>query len=93
VLTLVRRGKTSVILATVAAALALSLTATMVVYRDGIRDLTLLVNGYQVWDLKVVANWPVVTLFLGSFLIALLLLGWLILVAVKAKPIQEEVAP
>jgi len=93
VLTLIRRGKTSVVLATVAAALALLLTATMVVYRDGIRDLTLLVNGYQVWDLKVVANWPVVTLFLGSFLIALLLLGWLILVAVKAKPIQEEVAP
>ena len=36
----------------------------LTVYRDGVRDLTLLNKGYDVWDRAVVTNWSVVGLFL-----------------------------
>jgi len=89
------REKASSWLAGAAATLGLLFTVGTVVYRDGIRDASLSVQGYNPWDLKVVANWPVVLLFLGTFVIGLLLLGWMAAVALKAtkvKPAHEEVA-
>lgn len=68
-----------------AATLGLLGTAAMVIYRDGIRDMTLLTHGYDVWSLKVVANWPIVILFLGTFVVGLLIMGWMVSVAMKAK--------
>ena len=91
-LALVRREKAGNLLASGAAVITLLLTAVQVVYRDGIRDLTLLTAGYNVWDQNVVANWPIVLLFLGVFVIGLVLLGWMIAIACKAKPHTEEVA-
>jgi len=41
------------------------------VYRDGVRDLTLLSKGYDVWDRVVVTNWSVVGLFLVLFVAGL----------------------
>ena len=89
-LALVLREKASGLLAAAAATAGFLLTVTMVVYRDGIRDLTLLIQGYDVWNLKVVANWPVVALFLGTFVIGLLLMGGLIAIVLKAKPANKE---
>jgi len=87
------REKATGWLATAAGLAGLLLTATWVVYRDGIRDATLLASGYNVWDLKVVANWPVVALFVGLFLLGLLVTGWMAAVVLRAKPKSEEPAP
>jgi len=86
----VLREKATGWLATGAALLGVLLTATMTIYRDGIRDLTLLANGFDVWDAKVVANWPVVLLFLAIFVAGLLGMGWLIAVVLKSKPQVAE---
>ena len=84
-LAMARREKASPGFAAAAAIVGVLLTATMVVYRDGIRDVSLALHGYNVWDLKVVANWPVVFTFLGTFVAGLLALGWMASIALKAK--------
>ena len=55
------------------------------VYRDGVRDLTLLSKGYDVWDRVVVTNWSVVGLFLVLFVAGLGVVGWLVSVVARAK--------
>jgi hypothetical protein len=65
--------------------------ACMTVYRDGIRDLTLGMFNYNYSDRVVVTNWGVVGIFLGLFVIGLVIAGWLISVMVRAKPISEKV--
>jgi hypothetical protein len=57
-------------------------TAMAVLARDGIRDITLSLKGYDVWQRTVVANWSVVLLFLGLFVGGLVLIG-VLLVAVS----------
>jgi hypothetical protein len=66
--------------------------ATLTVVRDGVRDLTLLSKGYDVWDRVVVTNWGVVGLFLLLFVVGLGAAGWLISVAARARKIPETVA-
>jgi hypothetical protein len=73
------------------AALGLVAALGLTVFRDGIRDLTLLSNGYDVWHRAVVTNWPVVGLFLVLFVIGLATVGWLVSVMVRAKPVSEKV--
>jgi hypothetical protein len=76
-----------------AAALAASIltTAMVVLVRDGIRDLTLLSKGYDVWNRAVVSNWSVVLLFLALFVGALALIGVLLVaVARSAKRVAES---
>ena len=75
----------------VAALLLFVAVAGMTLYRDGIRDLTLLGKGYDVWDRTIVTNWSVVGLFLGLFVAGLVGLGWLISVVMRARPISEKV--
>jgi hypothetical protein len=60
------------------------------VYRDGIRDMTLLSKGYSVWDRVVVTNWSVVGLFLVLFVAGLGVVGWLISVAARATRVMES---
>jgi hypothetical protein len=72
--------------------LLLVVILSMTLYRDGIRDLTLLGKGLDVWDRKIVTNWSVVGLFLGLFVAGLGGLGWLISVMVRARPVSEKVA-
>ncbi len=55
------------------------------VYRDAVRDLTLLSKGYDVWDRAVVTNWSVVGIFLFLFVAGLGVIGWLISVVARAK--------
>lgn len=58
---------------------------TMVVYRDGIRDITLLIKGFDVWERNVVTNWSVVVMFLVLFVVGLGIIGWLLSVVMRSK--------
>ena len=69
-----------------AAVVALLASASMTFYRDGIRDLTLLSKGFDVWNRTVVTNWSVVGLFLVLFVAGLGVIGWLISVVMRAQP-------
>jgi hypothetical protein len=64
----------------------------MTLYRDGIRDLTLLSKGYDVWDRVVVTNWSVVGIFLIVFVAGLAVVGWLISVVARATRVMESAA-
>jgi hypothetical protein len=76
-----------------AGVLAAVLTEIMfTVYRDGVRDLTLLSKGYDVWDRVVVTNWSVVGLFLVLFVAGLGVIGWLVSVVARAKKVMEGAA-
>jgi hypothetical protein len=72
--------------------LAVLIELTLVVYRDGVRDLTLLSRGYNVWDRVVVTNWWVVGLFLVLFVGGLGVIGWLISVVARSKKVMEGAA-
>ena len=65
---------------------------TLTVYRDGVRDLSLMASGYNVWDRAVQTNWQVVGLFLVFFVIGLGVVGWLVSVAARAKKVMEGAA-
>jgi hypothetical protein len=62
------------------------------VYRDGVRDLTLLSKGYDVWDRVVVTNWSVVGLFLVLFVAGLGVIAWLVSVVARSKKVMEGAA-
>jgi hypothetical protein len=74
------------------ALLALLIEICLVVYRDAVRDLTLLSKGYNVWDRVVVTNWSVVGLFLVLFVAGLGVIGWLISVVARASKTMEGAA-
>ena len=61
-------------------------------FRDGLRDLTLLGKGFDVWQRAVVTNWGVVCVFLALFVGGLVTLGWLVSVMARANPVPEKVA-
>lgn len=61
-------------------------------YRDGVRDVTLLSKGYDVWDRVVVTNWSVVGLFLVLFVGGLGVIGWLVSVVARAQKTMESAA-
>jgi hypothetical protein len=74
-------------------ALVVVLTEIMfTVYRDGVRDLTLLSKGYNVWDRVVVTNWSVVGLFLVLFVASLGVVAWLVSVVARAEKVMEGAA-
>jgi hypothetical protein len=74
------------------AAVAFLAVAFMTLFRDGLRDLTLLGKGFDVWQRTVVTNWNVVVLFLVLFVVGLAVIGWLISVMLRAKPVSQRVA-
>jgi hypothetical protein len=61
-------------------------------YRDAVRDVTLLTKGFDVWDRAVVTNWSVVFLFLVLFVFMLGVIGWLISVVARAEKPMEGAA-
>ena len=69
-----------------------SLEIMLTVYRDGVRDVTLLSKGYDVWDRVVVTNWSVVGLFLVLFVAGLGVIGWLVSVVARAQKTMEGAA-
>jgi hypothetical protein len=64
--------------------------ALWVLFRDGIRDVTLGLHGYDVWARNVHTNWSIVVLFLVLFVAAVGLTGWMGLVTVRAKGANEQ---
>jgi hypothetical protein len=72
--------------------LAALIEIMLTVYRDGVRDLTLLSKGYDVWDRVVVTNWSVVGLFLVLFVAGLGVIGWLVSVVAHAEKVMEGAA-
>jgi hypothetical protein len=62
------------------------------IYRDGVRDLTLLSKGYDVWNRAVDTNWGVVGLFLVLFVAGLGVVGWLVSVVARAEKTMEGAA-
>jgi hypothetical protein len=79
-------------LAWAGALLALLIEITFTIYRDAVRDLTLLNKGFDVWDRAVVTNWSVVGLFLVLFVAGLGVVGWLISVVARAQKPMEGAA-
>jgi hypothetical protein len=76
----------------VVALVAVLMEIAFTVYRDGVRDLTLLSKGYDVWDRVVVTNWSVVGLFLVLFVGGLGVVGWLVSVVARAQKVMEGAA-
>lgn len=72
--------------------LVLLIEIVFTVYRDAVRDLTLLSKGFDVWDRAVVTNWSVVGLFLILFVAGLGVVGWLISVVARAQKPMEGAA-
>ncbi len=75
-----------------AALVVLLIEINLAVFRDGVRDLTLLSKGFDVWDRTVVTNWGVVGLFLVLFVAGLGVVGWLISVVARAQKPMEGAA-
>jgi hypothetical protein len=68
----------------------------MTLVRDGIRDFSLAAKGFAIqgvdlWQRATHINWGVLILFFVTFIIGLALLGWLISVVLRAKPVTEKV--
>lgn len=74
------------------AVLAVLVELTLVIYRDAVRDLSLLAKGFDVWNRTVVTNWAVVGLFLVLFVAGLGVIGWLISVVARAQKPMEGAA-
>jgi hypothetical protein len=72
--------------------LAVLIEIMLTVYRDGVRDLTLLSKGYNVWDRVVETNWWVVGLFLVLFVGGLGVIGWLVSVVARSRKVMEGAA-
>jgi hypothetical protein len=71
---------------------ALLMEILFTVYRDGVRDVTLLSKGYDVWDRVVVTNWSVVGIFLVLFVAGLGVIAWLVSVVARAQKTMEGAA-
>lgn len=74
------------------AAVLLLIEIAFTIYRDGVRDLTLLDKGFDVWNRSIVTNWSVVGLFLVLFVAGLGVVGWLISVVARAQKPMEGAA-
>jgi hypothetical protein len=72
--------------------LAVLIEIALTVYRDAVRDLTLLSKGYNVWERAVETNWWVVGLFLVLFVAGLGVIGWLVSVVARARKVMEGAA-
>jgi hypothetical protein len=80
-------------LATVGLLVGFLSVAGAVIYRDGIRDLTLKQVGFNVWDRIEVSNWSVIGLFLLLFVVMIGAILWLLNVMRQATPPTERVTP
>lgn len=75
-----------------AAVVALLNVSSMAVYRDGLRDVTLLGHGFDVWDRAVHSNWIVIAAFLLLFVAGLGVAAWLGWVVSRAEGVKESYA-
>jgi hypothetical protein len=85
-----RSRSLSPLLPALASLMAVLATAAAVAIRDGIRDVTLLAKGFDVWEQPVVSNWPVVILFLVLFATGLAAIGWMMKVVLQTKGAKQS---
>ena len=64
----------------------------LVLFRDGIRDVTLGMAGFDVWNRHIASNWFVIGLFLVLFVAAVGFVAWMGLVQARAKGGEENYA-
>lgn len=88
----VRAARRNWLMPIACAAVAFVNILAMVLVRDGIRDLTLIQFGYDVWTREVNTNWSVVILFLVLFVAAAGLVAWMAAVTARAKGVDETYA-
>jgi hypothetical protein len=92
VIAVARCGERSFVWPSLMAAVMLLNLLCIVTVRDGIRDITLRLAGYEVWDRVVVANWSTIIVFLVLFVAAGGMLAWLGYVVYGAKGERERYA-
>jgi hypothetical protein len=85
------KGTTAPLAGWLGAVAAFLEAATLALYRDGLRDATLLSKGFDVWNRSIATNWSVVGIFLLLFVAGLVVLGWLVSVMLRATPLPEKV--
>jgi len=88
---LVQLRKSSVLLGWTGVLMAFLATAGAAIYRDGIRDFTLLQKGFDVWDRTEASNWSVIGVFLALFVIMLGVIAWLLQVMRGATVPKEQI--
>ncbi|MCC6695930.1 MAG: hypothetical protein IT365_09915 [Candidatus Hydrogenedentes bacterium] len=86
------KGFTGWTVPSVVSAAGLANIASMVLVRDGIRDISLAAKGFDVWAQPVVTNWGIVIVFVLCLVLALGVMAWLVSVVARAKPISERYA-
>ena len=84
--------RSSALFSWLAMLIAFLVEASLTIFRDAVRDLTLLGKGYDVWDRVVVTNWSVVGLFLALFVASLGVVAWLLTVVARASKTMEGAA-
>jgi len=85
-LALARKSKLPGALVAVAALVAVLADAAAVIFRDGLRDCTLLGKGFNLWNQPLEVNLQVLIIFTALLVVGLAVVGWLIAVTVRAKP-------
>jgi hypothetical protein len=85
----VRKGKLPTALAVVIALVVILADAAAVIFRDGIRDMTLLGKGFNLWNQPLEVNLQVLIIFGVLLVIGLAVVGWLVAVMARAKPVTE----
>jgi len=88
-LAVVRKGQLPVLLAVGLALIAILADATAVIFRDGIRDVTLIGKGFNLWGQPLEMNLQVLAIFGVLLVLGLAVLGWLIAVMARAQPATE----
>jgi hypothetical protein len=60
-----------------------------VIFRDGLRDVTLIGKGFNLWNQPLEVNLQVLIIFGVLLVIGLAVVGWLVSVMARAKPVTE----
>jgi hypothetical protein len=88
-LALVRKSKLPVALAVGVALVAILADAAAVIFRDGLRDVTLIGKGFNLWGQPLEVNLQILIIFGVLLVIGLAVVGWLVAVMARAKPVTE----
>ncbi len=89
-LTALRPERLSMMLTALSALIGLAGLIALVLFRDGIRDVTLKRAGFDVWGQAVYSNWPIICLFLLLFVGGAGMIGWMAYVMLRAKGKDEQ---
>ena len=85
----VRKSRLPVALAVLVALVIILADATAVIFRDGLRDVTLIGKGFNLWNQPLEVNLQVLIIFGVLLVIGLAVVGWLVSVMARAKPVTE----